>query len=318
MGATSIGVRRDVTVAEEEPAGWWVLSRGVFWGEVWGTLLLVPAFLLLTGLHVIGEGNNDTLLIYLPWLPIGWWAVVASGAYGFLISLTIGWTVRSALARRGVTVAYAWCFAAVAGGGYTAVLIGGHRWMSQTLIAVLLTSALVSLLGFDRRRMPRQPPTALAIGRRTAGLCCLAALAVSLSYGLLHPFVGSSPDWLTSTPDAAPGDIVVHQGQTVSFIAQLSPARMRVNVAAVGLVGHTQGLRLLRVNVAASGDVSAKPDLPNAIPANSDAEVYATFRVDRCSLQTLSIHGVRLAYTALGVPLEQTVALRNARDLICS
>lgn len=148
---------------EERPrAPLWELIKGVFWGEVLGSLVATGVLVLLWLPHLTTfHGRGDKL--FWPWPVDGAWTLVGDLSWAIVVVALLAWAVQlNAGDRTDPRLSFMWTWIAVAAAGYTgmAVRVSGPV---QALIAVLGGGVLLRVLGFKRSAPPDDGPSASPI-----------------------------------------------------------------------------------------------------------------------------------------------------------
>ena len=307
----------------ERSPGYWRLFRSATLAQVAGGFVLYfvgSLTLWLTGL--VGLSSNSALAIYAPWVVDGPWALFASVGWGILVSVLIGSLLRERVIRRcGVVPSRTLTLASVAIGGYAPWLFtassGGRAFLS-----LFLVPGVLRVVAFDSSRGPRQLPHGLELSRRQLAVgLALSMFALVLPYSLLHPFsvhgTGSSGD---ST--AGNGSIdTVAPGRAIWLGVGLQSGDLPLSVTSVRLF-HGADVEISDVTISQFFDPeTGVPRAPVHVGARGQLWIGYKITLVHCPNPTMpvGVERVRIDYSQLGLPLEQTVTLAgNGTLLACS
>jgi hypothetical protein len=284
---------------------------GTIYGQVAGSILLWATVFVLTSLQLLGASKHGTTAIYLPWQLRGTWSIVATLGWGTLVAALMGSWVRLGVAgRTGVAPAWGWCVLSVAVGGYTSMLLT-ETTGALVLLAVVLTSTLVTVLAFESSGAARPFPGTQALPHAGwIGLLATLTVLLATPYSLLHPFVGSGSALEGSAGRAGSlGRYSVKVGHAVRVIEGLSDGLLGVTITGVRLLASTTALRTSGVVVTPDSPSSGTSRLPIALRAGQELWIASSATLARCVTPAARIDNARVDYRIWGLALSETVPL---------
>jgi len=282
-----------------------------------GILLFYLGGITLSLTRLVGISSGQGLFIYAPWVVDGPWAVAALIGWGALVAIVIGSLLRGRVERRlEVEPSRALIIASVAIGGYAPWLLTSSV-PGRTVLSLLLMPAVVRVLVFDPPARPRRLPGRFELSRRQLLIGAVVAVcALVLPYSLLHPFSVNGSGTSIGGGDGSTATATVSPGQEAWLGAGLQSGNLPLTVTSVRLI---HGPDLAISDVKSNGSPWPAPEISGVrIHLKARGQLWITYHVklDACPTNPSGVTRIRITYTQLGLPLEQTVSLADNDTLL--
>jgi len=293
---------------------YWMVLRRVLLGEVIGSLCLLAIAMVLSWLS-LASVDVSNMSMYSPWLIDGAWSLAASLGWGLLVVALIGSVVRAQVqTRTGGTLSRGLTFAAVAIGGYGPALFNLASGL-RLLLSVVVTSALVLALAFERSGRPRALPAAVELSRRRlAVILPVVAVVLVAPFAVLHPLLSfasleTGAFSSSANPEAQP-IYSLRPGGHIQIATAMKPGHLGITVTGAQILGAGGVLRVdwvtLSVNSPPELWIPLRP-LPLRVDAGHALWIGARLTLVRCAARAVTVSAVRVSYRELGLILTQAV-----------
>ena len=284
---------------------------------VGGILLLYVGGITLSLTRLVGISSGPGLSIYAPWVVDGPWAVGALIGWGALVAIVIGSLLRGRVERRlEVEPSRTLIVASVAIGGYAPWFFTSSV-PGRAVLSLFLMPAVVRVLAFDSTARPRRLPGRIELSRRQLSIgVVIAVFALVLPYSLLHPFSVNGFGSSIGGDGESTAIATISPGQEASLAAGMQSGNLPLTVTSVRLI---HGPDLVISDVRSNGSPWSTPEISGVrihLSARGSLWISYDVKLDACPTNPTGVTRIRITYTQLGLPLEQTVSLAGNDTLL--